>query len=401
MTEKNTWHGKKLIPIIEHVMRIGINGTHLASDSTGVGRYLHSLLKVWSQDQSQHEFFIYSQNEVARKESNAFLFSKRNITFRTPSSAYFKDVHALWYNIFLPRAVRKDTIDIFFSSDYYLPPFLPNCRKVMTIHDVSYFAHSEWFNPVDRLYFDVYSKRAAEKADIVFTVSEFSKNEILKYIHLPSERIQAILEAADPKFIPGSPDRVFLEKLGIHSRYFLFVGEMFTRRNVPEMLNAFAKYLDQNNDHETQFVLRGKNKTYPYVDIDALIERINHEQDRKAVVVLPYLDDPSLIKLYQGTSGFFYLSTYEGFGLPVLEALACGVPTVTVQASSIPEVAGDSVLYVDPKQEQQLVDAMHTLFHDHDLVKMLQQKSVNQAAQFSWRRAADQTILSMEKLFIH
>lgn len=375
-------------------MRVGINGRHLGPNKTGVGRYLLSLLNEWASSDKEHEFFVYYGNEELQTEDRAPFEKNPHMHLRhvrRPLGSFH-----LWYNFSLPAALHRDKIDVFFSGDYFLPFFrLRGMRTCMTIHDVSYLAHPKWFPPLYRLYCALFSKRKAAHADVIISVSDYSKKEILKYTQAQAQNVYVIHEAASDTFsLKKVTDRALPSDISLP--YFLFVGKILNRRHVWELIRAFKLFSEQVPYPQAHLLLRGDNETNPHQDIEGLANGLNRELKRDAVRFLPRISDQELATLYQSTAGFFYLSSYEGFGLPVLEALACGAPTVTVRASSIPEVAGDAALYVDPTDEKEIALIMQRLLQDQSWLSEIREKSIEQAKKFSWEKAARQTLEIME-----
>lgn len=380
-------------------MKIGLNGRYLGPDKNGVARYLFSLLEQWSLHAKHHTFYVYNPSIRLDVADEAIFQDHSHMILRTLPRPFFTHSFHLWYNWTLPRAIRDDGIDFFFSPDYFLPPLPKRLCTSMTIHDVSYLAHPEWFPLYYRAYCWLYSRRPAARTNCLLTVSEYSKQEILRYIPIPESRIRVTPEAVDPKFRPGSRDTDALSALGINKPYFLFVGKILNRRHLLETLQAFQIFLRLPGAPTFQFAIRGKNETSPRQDIESFVKSINQEFGEKTVVFLPYLEDAKLIKCYQGAHAFFYLSSYEGFGLPVLEALATGTPTVTMSTTSIPEVAGDAAFYVDPKDASGIAQLMYRLATDNMFRSQSTEKSLVQARRFSWENTARDTLAIIEETY--
>lgn len=379
-------------------MKIGINGRHLGPNKTGVSRYLLSLLQEWQRAPRGHQFFVYTSTEKLEPEDEALFVSGSPIIHRRIPRPIGTNSFHLWYNWSMPRTMIRDGINWFFSPDYFCPPFFPrSIRRSMTLHDISFFTHPAWFPLVYRLSCELYSRRPAKHADLIFTISDFSKKEIINEYGIPSQHILITPLAAENKFSPGlyTPSPIS----EISGPFFLFVGKILNRRHIKEMLLAFKSYLRQQSDISTQFIIRGRDETHPAQDIKQLVSEINSEMDRAAVIMLDYCDDRQLIQLYRNTQAFFYLSTYEGFGLPVLEALACGTPTVTVKETSIPEVAGEAAVYVDPTNIGELRRVMSRLLTDTPWTSDLRCRSVAQARKFSWENTANATLRAIEKAY--
>lgn len=377
-------------------MKIGINGRHLGPNKTGVGRYLINLLQEWKRSPRGHQFYVYTSTEQLEPEDRALFTAGSPIVHRQVSRPFGTSSFHLWYNWSLPRAMMKDGIDWFFSPDYFCPPHLSKsiCRS-LTIHDVSYLAHPEWFSLLYRFYGELFSKIPARTANIVFAVSKFSKSEILRFTKVEPERVIVTHEAVDSRFHPnGGDDTPQLKDLSFP--YFLYVGKIFNRRHVQELIKAFERYLKISNNPNIQLVIRGKNETVPFQEIEIQIKDLNDRLGRLAILHPAFLTDNQLIALYQHARAFFYLSSYEGFGLPILESMACGVPTITVSATSIPEVAGDAAVYVDPKDIHGIADIMIRIMNDSAWVEDLRRRGLERTKMFAWSQTAEQTLKTIE-----
>lgn len=379
-------------------MNVGINGRHLGPNKTGVGRYLFSLLQQWQHDSHGHRFFVYTSTEQLEPEDQTLFVAGSPIIHHHIPRPFQTNSFHLWYNWSLPQAMAKDDIDWFFSPDYFCPPFLRRrIGRSMSIHDASFLSHPEWFPWLYRLSCQVYSRYPASQANIIFTLSEFARREILQQYRVDPGKVIVTPLAADPKFSPDQMQPLLIPDLG--TAYFLYVGKILNRRHVRELLLAFRSYLIDNSDTKIQLVIRGQDETHPPQHIEQLIASINAELGRPAVVCPAFCNDQQLVQLYRNARAFFYLSTYEGFGLPVLEALACGTPTVTVRASSIPEVAGEAAVFVDPMNAEQLQTTIRRLASDEPWVSELRRRSRLQVKRFSWATTSDRILEAIERSY--
>ncbi len=361
-------------------IKIGIDGHNLEGERTGVGRYLYNLLREWKSVSA--EFFLYFKNKIPEDVRG---FTPHIQALNAKSNAVFKH----W---FLPRAAAKDKIDVLFCPDYVLP-FRLNRRikTALTIHDIIYEARPDeysWPSWKDKILLKWASKHSAKKADVIFVPSEFTKSEILKYYKINPEKIIVTTLAPDPIF-----HRIGREK----KRYILFVGSIFNRRFIPQSIQAFAEFARDSGDFK--FLIIGKNHTKPFQDIAALVLKANQALGHKAVIWREYAGDEGLVRLYSGAFATLWLSSYEGFGLPILESMACGTPVITSRAGSLPEVAGDAALYIEnPQNHEEIANALSQLARDEIHYNELVQKGTIQAAKFSWQECARETINNTLKL---
>jgi glycosyltransferase involved in cell wall biosynthesis len=292
-----------------------------------------------------------------------------------------------WNHLALPLQLRRDRIDLLHSPSYTLPLWRGR-PAVVTIHDVSYERHPEWFPPKARLFNRVFSRFAARVAAVVLTDSEFSRQEILDVYRVPPERVVAIPLAAGSQYRPPE-DHTAAERVraryGLGAPLILYVGNVIPRRNVPLLVAAFAQVCRERAAH-LAVVNAGPQAQ---AQLAVLARECGVVGD---VTCLDYVPDEDLVALYHAAAAFVWLSVYEGFGLPPLEALACGTPTLVANASCLPEVVGDAALRVDPHDPAAVAGALTQLLTDDALASDLRARGPGRAAEFSWRRTAEETL---------
>jgi glycosyltransferase involved in cell wall biosynthesis len=360
-------------------MKIGIDCHNLEGIRTGAGRYLMNLLKYWAKENA--EFILYFKDQIPEDIPESKNFQKKFLKSR--SNAWFE-------HILLPRAIKKDGINIFFSPFYILPFKLSrNIKTAVAIHDISYEAHPEWYSWQNRILLRWISKRSVKKADMIFVCSEFTKSEILKYYKIKLEKIFVIPLAADEEFtLYHSMEGT---EYGIKDKFIFYLGAIFNRRFIPEIIEAFKKIADKFPEY--QFLISGPNYTHPFVDIDNLIKKTNQKIGREAILYINYISDKDLINLYNEADLFIWLSSYEGFGLPPLEAMACGTPVITTKMASLPEVVGDAALFVEnPKDIDEIIHAINKMLSDERARNWFIAEGLKQAHKFSWRKTAEETL---------
>ncbi len=351
-------------------MKIGIDCHNLEEKRTGTGRYLMNLLKYWAKEfppeaDQPWAGILYFKNQIPKDVPRSENF--QNKILKSNSNFWFE-------HILLPKAIKKDKIDVFFSPSYILPFKIPeNIKTAVAIHDISYEAHPEWYSWQNRILLRWISRRSVKKADIIFTCSEFTKKEILKYYSINPEKIHVILLAADEKFILNPT--IKKEKL------IFYVGAIFNRRFVSQTIEAFKKIKNKIPDY--QLLIAGPNYTQPFIDI----------KSEDSITYVDYVRDEELISLYNSANLFIWLSSYEGFGLPPLEAMACGTPVITTGMGSLPEVVGDAALFVkNPEDVDEISEKMLRVLNDEQLKNMLIKKGLEQAQKFSWQKTAEKTL---------
>ncbi len=292
-----------------------------------------------------------------------------------------------------PYVLARDRIDLA-HFQYVSPPFSP-CPTVVTVHDISYEFFPEYFNPLTRKRMQWLIPRSARRADHVLTVSEFSRRSIIERYEIPEDRITATLLGASPAFRrldPGDAQRV-TARFGLTRPFILAVGNLQPRKNLERLLHAYARLRDESGA-DIELVLAGQMSWQGH--------RVQQEARRLGLMdcvrLTGYVSLEELVGLYNRAHIFAYPSTFEGFGLPVLEAMACETPVLTSNTSSLPEVAGDAALQVDPFDVEAIAHGLKRLVEDSSLRARLAALGRQQVRRFNWRRTAEATAIVYERV---
>jgi glycosyltransferase involved in cell wall biosynthesis len=359
-----------------NVVRIGIDGRELLGQTTGVGRYLAELLRRWTArpDAAARRFILYSPEPL----HSTFIQGVDPHVARGGRGTW-------WEQTTLGSAIRRDKPDVFFAPAYTAPLGL-RMPFAVTIHDISFIAHPEWFRPREQWRRRMLTSHAARRASVVFTDSEFSRSEIERYLKVGAERLRVIPPGVAPAHRP--PDsRIPASRAPL----VLFVGSLFNRRRLPDLIAAFARVATQRPD--ARLVIVGADRTWPAQDLRAEAEFLQVSDNTQ---IVDYVGDTALADLYARASVFAFLSEYEGFGLTPLEALAAGVPIVVVDTPVAREVYGEAAAYV-PRGDIEAAAAALSRFLDSPSATREQLAHAPEAlARYSWDRAADETLKSIE-----
>jgi glycosyltransferase involved in cell wall biosynthesis len=363
-------------------MRVGIEGRTLQGRRYGVARYLSNLLRNIVAIDHDDQYVIYLSEPI-----EPLGFASDNL-----ATQVIKGWPSLsWRHLGLPRAMRSGGIDLHFSPSYFVP-LRKVCPCVVVVHDLTFKAHPEWFARDWRMRFDSLFWGAVGKAERIITVSEYSRSDIVRMLGVEPERVTAIPEAADELFRPISDEarlRAVRDRFGLPPGFVFTVGAIHTRRNLERLIEALALSRDSTGD-EVFLLITGTPAPFsPPVDIDGTAERCGLTGRVRHV---EYVSDEELLLLYNACGLFAYPSIYEGFGLPVIEAMACGAPVVCSNVTSIPEVAGDATLYFDPEKTEEIAEAISSVLVDETLRSRLSKAGLERASQFSWRRTAEETL---------
>jgi glycosyltransferase involved in cell wall biosynthesis len=284
-----------------------------------------------------------------------------------------------------PRLVHADRAELL-HMQYVAPPWA-GCPVVLTVHDVSYRIFPEFFSPRVRFVVTALIGPSMRRARRVITISECSRRDIIRFYRLPPERVVVTPLAAGAEYTRQPPAEVARVRAayGLPERYFLAVGNVQPRKNLARLVTAFGAVAAAAPD--AQLVLVGRS-AWRGSEVAAAITRLGLAGRVRFTGYVPAADLPAL---YSGALGFCYPSLYEGFGLPVLEALACGTATITSNVSSLPEVAGDAALLVAPTSAPEIAAALSRLLTDAPTRQLYAARGPARAAQFSWAQTARQT----------
>ena len=353
-------------------MRIGIDARELAGHATGVGRYLAGLLREWSAAPDlRHEFLLYGTAEPPIR-LDPRRFHQRTI----PGAA-----GTWWEQTQLPQALKQDHLDVFFAPAYTAPLRL-TIPSVLTIHDVSYTAHPEWFTMREGVRRRWLTRQSAMRARAIVTVSQFSRREIVEHLQVPESRIHVIPQGIDrPRVARGSGDQGRI----------LFVGSILNRRHVPDLIRAVHRLARTRPDVTLDIV--GDDRSFPPEDVAGQIRNLELEN---RVRWHRYVTDEQLLDLYTRARAFAFLSEYEGLGMTPLEALACNVPPVLYDTAVARESCGEAALFVPPGNQAALLTALETALFDEPARRGLLAAAPAALARYEWPRAARETLALIE-----
>jgi len=365
-------------------MRIAVDARELCGHPTGVGRYLHELLTEWAGDAQamRHSWTLYAHS--APQVPGAWQARVRVIPGSGGSS---------WEQWAYPRALAAARPDVIFAPAYSAPLTAP-APVVVTIHDVSFFAHPEWFSFREGTRRRLLTGWSARRATVVLTDTVFSQGEIERHIGLPKSRVRVIPLGIRP-VVRLKPDATWPEGVQATARepIVLYVGSVFERRRVDQLMAAFDAVADQVPQARLEVV--GENRTRrPRIDLEALRRLSRH---RERIHLRAYVDDATLADLYARASVFAFLSEYEGFGLTPLEALAAGVPPVLLDTPVARETAGAAAHYVAPDAGlPAIAAALVTMLTDDGARREILGKAPAVLAHYDWKATAAQTLAALE-----
>jgi glycosyltransferase involved in cell wall biosynthesis len=377
------------------VMRVGINAQFWDRAATGSGQYLRNLVPALEQA-SDDEYLLIGPRRIAvsgPRPGNEYLAS-------TPFDGYSEKAAKLYFEqIAFPRLCRELELDLA-HVPYFASPLLPPLPTVVTVHDLIPIVLPAYRGSLlVRLYTGLVAA-AARRAQLILTDSESSRRDILARLGVPAERVRVIYLAPGADYLPVT-DRARLEmtrrKYRLPEQFILYLGGFDRRKNVQGLLQAY-KSAGVSPGQKYPLVLAGRLPTKESALFPNLRRIIAQLELEEAVVPIGWVAEEDKPALYTLASLFVYPSFYEGFGLPVLEAMACGTPVVVSRAASLPEIVGEAGLLVDPQGVTQIGRAIVSVLSDETLRRELREKGLAQARRFSWQKTAQQTLAAYREV---
>lgn len=361
-------------------MHIAIDAHQIGGRSAGAETYVYNLVKhlaLLEPNGDRYAVYLNSGQTVDGVQSNPCFEGRGIPSFVTP----------LRYGFFYPLQSWSKRFEVL-HTQFTVPPLLRG-RAVVTVHDLSFERFPEFFRPGVRTHMKLMVPWSCRRADHVIAVSKSSKRDLVEFYRLNPQRVTVIYEAPSPIFKPMNIEqasRLVRQTYGIEPPFMLYVGNLEPRKNLGRLLQAFAK-LKRNDSLPHKLVIVGQ-KGWLY---DGIFETVRKNSLSQEVFLTGYVPSADLIALYNAASLMIYPSLFEGFGLPVVEAMACGTPVITSFGSSLEEIAAGAAVLVDPYSVCSIATAIEKVAGSAGIQQRLRQAGLARAAQFSFRRMAEQT----------
>jgi len=375
-------------------MRIAIDYTAAVHQSAGIGRFVRSLVHALAEIDAENQYLlIYAAppKGVLPPLPEAPNFQARRIPLSDRALAL------LWHRFSLPLPVDLITgpVDLFHSPDFVLPP-VRRPAKVLTVHDLAFLLRPECADEGLRAYLEKTVPRSVSRADLIVADSRNTQDDLICLLGVPPHKVEVVPGGVDPSFTPVRDTDVLermRERVSGGAPYILSVGVIEPRKNLNRLIEAF-EILKARHGSPHRLVLAGKRGWLS----EGIYRRAASSPFRSDIVFSGFVPESDLPALYSAADILAYPSLYEGFGLPPLEAMACGTPVVVSNSSSLPEVVGEAALMVEPEDTEGLADAMSTLLFDQDIRRRMVEAGLQQASGFTWRAAAERMLAIYRRL---
>lgn len=363
-------------------MKIAVNTRFLLKEYLeGYGYFIYETFKRITANHPEHEFiFIFD-----RPFDNHFVFGKNVNAIVTGPPAMHPLLWKFWYDFKVPAILKKYKADVFVSCDGFcsLTTKIPQC---LVLHDLAFLHHPSFVKKSHLLFYKKFTPKFLQKAKSVATVSEFSKQDILRNYKTDPGKIDVLYSAPKEIFHPaGEEEKVLTKnKYTDGKEYFVYAGSIHPRKNLMNLLKAFSVFKKRQQTN-MKLVLTGR-LAWKY---ESFTESLKTYKYRNDVVMTEYISEEEVVKIMGSAYGLVYPSLLEGFGVPVLEAMKSDVPVITSANSSMQEIAKDAALYFDPNNITDIADKMMMLYKDENLRNELIEKGRHIAKQYSWDKSSD------------
>lgn len=374
-------------------MRIGIDAYPLVGQFTGIGRYIYNIIKNLEKIDKRNEYILYSH---------------RNIQLPFPSNSrwrvsiikgFLNRSGTFWMQTQARRKLKEDKIDLFWATAAILPLNLPSSIKiVLTVHDLTWLYYPKTLKWDNRIIFPLFFKRSLVKADRIIAVSASTAKGIKEFIPELNNKVSVVYEGVGEEFRPFDKmeaKKYVSLKFGTSLRYILTVATIEPRKNLDNLLRAYARIIKDNPNFDYQLLIAGA-KGWKNLNIYKTYKEL--ELSEKQVKFLGYVSDTDMAKLYSGAEVFILPSLYEGFGLPPLEAMASGTPVIASDIPVFREILDDAALLICPYNPEDIASGIHSVLTNKGLAEELRNKGLERVKLFSWEKTARKTLQIFEEL---
>lgn len=360
--------------------KVAINTRLLLTNKLeGIGWYTYEVLSRWVNSHPEVQFYFLFD----RKWDEQFIFGKNVTPVKLSPQARHPILFKIWFNYSVTKWLKKNPVDVFVSTDGFVS-LKTNTPQIGVIHDLNFEHRPQDLAPNIVKFYKTMMPKFANKANKLATVSEFSKQDIIQQYNIPANKIKITYNGVSPSFKPIQPEekKSIKNEIANGEDYFVYVGSLHARKNIKNMLNAFDLF-KQKTSSKLKFVIVGeklwnKDKTTDF------IQQLNYHKD---IIFTGRVSSERLPKIVASARAMVYVSFFEGFGIPIIEAMQSGVPVITSNVTSMPEVAGEAALLVNPNKPEDIAIAMEEILNT-DTATLLTNKGLERAKDFNWDKTA-------------
>lgn len=379
-------------------MKFGFDAKRIFHNNRGLGNYSRTLVEGLLRYSPDSDVFLYT---TPLKDPAGLEYVKRydKLTLRTPKSIAAKKLSSLWRSLFLTNILKEDKLDLYHGLSHELPPGIKKLgiKTIVTIHDLIFLRYPEQFPWVDRQVYLKKFKYACTASDIIIAICEQTKNDLIEYLNIPAAKIRVVYQACHPNFYaPWSDEKKekLLAKYKLSRKFILNVGALEQRKNALTLVGAFARIAKEFPEYD--LVLVGRGKEYK----EKLIRSITENALTDRVHILEEVNYDELPGIYQSCSLFAFPSIFEGFGIPIVEAMFSDAPVLTSTGSCFPETGGDGAVYINPASIEDWADNLALYLSDNELRRDLAQRGRKHVEKFHLKNTSKEIINLYSELLI-
>lgn len=361
-------------------MKIGYDAKRLFGNFTGLGNYSRTLVKNLQAFYPVHGYNLYAPTAIKSDATVAFF---DDVKFMVHFSTAF--IKSVWRTYSMVKQLKKDGIDLYHGLSNELPFRIQKSgiKSVVTVHDLIFKVYPSTYSSFDRKIYDVKFKNACQNADKIVAISEHTKKDIVEFYGVKPTKIAVVYQSVNPLYFEESIEKIVNQRSNkvfndyhIPTDYLLYVGSVQERKNLKLIIEAYDHLVASSIEFNVPLVVVGKGGKYK----EEVLQMIKLFKLEKLIIWLDKLEDNHTLKsLYQNSKALVYPSFYEGFGLPVAEALLCKTPVITAGVSSLPEAGGPNSIYIDPSNHVELAGAIRQVLEDEEVVSMMKEKGYEYA----------------------
>ncbi len=375
-------------------MRIGFDGKRAVQNFTGLGNYSRYIVDILCQFGPENEYVLYAPKKRENKRLDKLTKQYQQLQLSYPTTSSWKKLSPLWRVWGVTRQLEKEKIDIFHGLSNELPLNIhqSEVKSIVTIHDLIFLHYPQYYHSIDRKIYTYKFRKACENADKIIAISECTKRDIIEFFRIPADKIEVVYQGCDPSFIHSVAEekkREVRAKYQLPDHYILNVGSIEERKNALSAVQALMMLPEQ-----IHLVIVGRHTEYTD-KVEHFIKENKLEERVHIISNVPFDDLPAF---YQLAEIFVYPSRFEGFGIPIIEALYSGIPVVAATGSCLEEAGGPDSIYVHPDDIKGMTDAFKQIYADPERKKNMIEKGHSFAKRFSEEKQAEEILNIYKKL---
>jgi len=356
----------------------------------GIGFYTHQLMQKVVRNHPEHTFYFLFD----RPYHQEFIYADNVIPIVAGLPARHPFLYVLWFELTVPRIIKKYKIDLFFSPDHFLS-LRTKIPTLLAVHDLNFMHHPENLPLLTSIYYRYFFPKFVRKAQHIIAVSEYTQKDLCSYFNIPEYKVDVVYNAPNLPVCELSHEQkaAIRQKYTGGKPYFFYLGSLHKRKNIGRMLLAFDAFLtEQKSDY---YLVIGGRAMFSDKEMEKDYQKVVHKE---RIVFTGRLNDEEASKLMAGATALLFVSLFEGFGVPIVEAMQCGVPVITSNLTSMPEIADDAAVLVNPLSVQEIAQAMTQLVNDEPYRKRLIEKGFSRVQVFSWDNSAEKFWEAIEEM---